>query len=604
MMDKAFSEISLRRIALSGFAACACAAWLGAYFGAAFGGTATLMACWLLFLAIHCLRPDTKDVAACAGLGALFSFFRVFGFSYDAQDSYGLVFKSLATLAGAGLAFVALAAAAACALLLLLALTRSVAARACDLTPKDANAAGRDAFPVRLFCLCAALIFLGSVPYLALYSPGLNIYDTHDQLLQFFGFSSYIGDGSALSDHHPVLLTLIYGGFIRIGLFFGDANIGQMLYSLTSMAAIALCYALVLTELAREGLGKGAAVAIAAAIALYPVLALYAFNMCKDVSVAPFVLLLIWQMIRMERTRGAALQRPLFACGFFAVLLMLMLTRKSSLYAIVFALPFWLLRYPGVRRRMLALTLGAAVLFQAGYSGFLLPACGVVPGETREMLSIPFQQTARYLILYGDDVTDGEREAISNVLDIDYAVEHYDPRLSDPVKDSSNPELTGKKLAAYFGAWAKMGLRHPGAYIDAWLNMIYGYFYPSDSNTIVCLTLNSPDRGGVTLTQDAALGDVRLALHNFIYYTLRRLPGVGALFYVDTVTWAFLFLLLVLILRGGIGAAWPHMYFVGMLGICLLSPKSGEIRYLMPILYLLPALTGIVLTSCSKEAKR
>ena len=37
------------------------------------------------------------------------------------------------------------------------------------------------------------------------------------------------------------------------------------------------------------------------------------------------------------------------------------------------------------------------------------------------------------------------------------------------------------------------------------------------------------------------------------------------------------------------------MFFAGTLGICLLSPKSGEIRYLMPILYALPALLGLAL---------
>ena len=598
MMSRAFYEISLRRIALSGMAACACAAWLGAYYGAAFGGTAAFISCWLLFLIAHAMRPGKRELTSCAGFGALFSFFRLFGYSYDAQDSYGMVFKNLNALAGATLAFLSLAALATCALLLLLALTKRIAGRACAPNAQD-NPAG-----TRLFILCAVLIFLGSVPYLTLYSPGLNIFDTHDQLLQFFGFSSYIGDGSALSDHHPVLLTLVYGGFIRLGLLLGDANIGQLIYSLTSMAVIALCYALVLSELYRLGLGKGGVLTIAAGIALYPVLALYAFNMCKDVSVEPFVLLLIWQMIRMERTRGEALKQGLFALGFFAVLMMLMLTRKSSLYAVLFALPFWVLRYPGVRRRMAALVLGAVVLFQVGYTGLLLPACGVVPGETREMLSIPFQQTARYLTLYADDITDEERVAIEDVLDLEYATSHYDPRLSDPVKDSSNPELTSENLISYFKAWASMGLRHPGAYADAWLNMIYGYFYPSDSNTIVCLTLNSPDRGRLTLTQDTSLDALRLKLYNFIYYTLRRLPAVGALFYVDTVTWVFLFLMLVLMMRKGPGAACPHMFLVGIFGISMLSPKSGEIRYLLPILYALPALLGIALTSLVKEDER
>ena len=181
-----------------------------------------------------------------------------------------------------------------------------------------------------------------------------------------------------------------------------------------------------------------------------------------------------------------------------------------------------------------------------------------------------------------------------------YATENYDPRLSDPVKDSTNPEMTGADLAAFMGAWLRIGLSHPAAYVEAWINQIYGYFYPSDSNTIVCLTLSSPDQGGVVLTQNPALEGARLELHNVIYFRLRRLPGISALFYVDTIVWLFLFAQLAIVLRHGLRALAPAMLFVGTLGICLLSPKSGEIRYLMPILYALPALLGLALLPAQK----
>ena len=47
-------------------------------------------------------------------------------------------------------------------------------------------------------------------------------------------------------------------------------------------------------------------------MALYPVLALYAFNMCKDVSVEPFVLLFAAQMVLLDRTNGEAAKSPRF----------------------------------------------------------------------------------------------------------------------------------------------------------------------------------------------------------------------------------------------------------------------------------------------------
>ena len=75
----------------------------------------------------------------------------------------------------------------------------------------------------------------------------------------------------------------------------------------------------------------------------------------------------------------------------------------------------------------------------------------------------------------------------------------------------------------------------------------------------------------------------------------KGIAGLGALFYVDTIVWAFLILLSVIWMRYGFAALAPCMFFFGTLGICMLSPKSGEIRYLMPILYALPVMVGAVM---------
>ena len=571
-----------------------CASALGGYFSS--GSAGVLTACFLLFLLTAAVRPTSREWGVGAIPAALFAFFRTVGYSYDTTDSSDLLLKNAQTMLRGAAAMAALFAAALCAIVLLFRLLDALRAHA------QAGAPATQKEKRRLFWLCAGLIFVGSIPYLLLYAPGLNIYDTHDQILQFFGFPSYIGDGSALSDHHPVFLTLIYSGFMKLGLLLGDANIGQLLYSLLSMAALAVCWAYALVTLREAGLARGAVIGLALFVALYPVLALYAFNMCKDVSVEPFVLLYGTMMFRLYASHGRAAQSGRFCAGLFAVALMMMLTRKPAMYALCFAALFLLLGYPGVRARLAGALLGAAAVFAVLYNGLLLPALGVIPGETREMLSVPFQQTARCLLAYPDDVTESELRAVSAVLDVENGVPNYDPRLADPVKDTSSPDLSGK-LGPYMKAWLSMGMRHPGVYLDAWLNMIYGYFYPSDSNTIVCLTLNSPDAGGVALRQNPALSDARLELHNRIYFTLRRIPGVGWLFYVDSVVWVFLLLLAVLILRDGLRAAVPYMFFFGTLGICLLSPKSGEIRYLMPILYILPVMLGAALLPPRKEEK-
>lgn len=584
----------MRTTAILTVAACACASWLGGYFGAEWNTMVSYMCCLLLMLCAAALRPTKRETTACAMVGTAFGVMYTLGYSYDTMDSYGLVLKNIGTLFSAGLCIIALSAVAFCVSLILVRVLdalKTACARRGGEKPQERR---------WLFLFSTILIFLGSVPYLLLYAPGLNIFDTHDQLLQFFGYPSYIGDGSALTDHHPVFLTVVYAAFMKLGLLLGNANIGQMVYSLTSMLVLAVAWAYALCTLYDFGLTKRACMWIAVFVAVYPVLALYAFNMCKDVSAAPFVLIYTGQMVKLHRSHGDAAKdiRFLIVLGVNAFVLMLM--RKPSMYALAFAAVFQIMAYRGVRVRLASTLLGTIALFFVGYSSLLLPALGVVPGETREMLSIPFQMTARYLNTYPEDVTREEMDAVSRVLDIE-SFASYDPRLSDPVKDTSNPDMNGADLTAYAKAWLKMGVRHPGVYLDAWLNMIYGYFYPSNSNTIVCLTLNSPDRGGMNLRQYERLDGLRLEFHDFIYYTLRRMPGVSVLFFVNMVTWAFLFLLAYAMLRDGIGAAVPWMFFFGTLGICMLSPKSGEIRYLMPILYALPVMLGAVILPGEKE---
>ena len=103
------------------------------------------------------------------------------------------------------------------------------------------------------------------------------------------------------------------------------------------MAALALCWAYALCALRDRGLGRGAVLGIALFVALYPVLALYAFNMCKDISAEPFVLLYLTMMLKLHWTDGRAAESVRFCVGLFVCSLLMMMTRKPAMYALCFA---------------------------------------------------------------------------------------------------------------------------------------------------------------------------------------------------------------------------------------------------------------------------
>ena len=115
-------------------------------------------------------------------------------------------------------------------------------------------------------------------------------------------------------------------------------------------------------------------------------------------------------------------------------------------------------------------------------SNILFPALDITPGSKREILSIPFQQIARTVSQYPDDLTEEESSAIDTVLGIASLAERYDPNLSDRVKDGFNKHATVEDMASFWKAWLSLGLRHPAAYLSATANNYYGYFYLTDKD--------------------------------------------------------------------------------------------------------------------------
>ena len=551
---------------------------LAAYFELFSAGAFLFLACFLLFACARGLETTRRQRAVFSLLALLFSGMRTAGRSYDLYNSHVLLMKNARAMLGAGAAAAALFFCAFSGFLLLFRLLLLLLSPA----PEEEKKAPEG----RFFLSLALVLFLGSLPYLLLYAPGLNIADTRDQLLQFFGYPSYIGDGAALSDHHPVLTTLLYGGIMQLGLLAGSANLGQWLYSGVFILLTSLSLSYLLLTLCRLGAPRRLARGIAAFYALWPVPALYAFNMGKDSTVIPAVLLFACQMLRLFHARTRP--RPGFWAGLAANAFLLMALRKSAPWCLAASLPFLLPCLPGRRRGTAAALLCALLLF-AGYRS-LLPRLGVIPGETREALSLPVQQAAR--ALRDGTVSPEDAENLGRFLDLETAAGAYDPRLSDPVKDRTNPRAAREDLLSFAKGWLGAGLSNPSCYLQAWMNLIYGYFYPSDSNTILCLTLNSPDQGDLTLRQDPAFAPLRLSFHNFVYFRLRRAPGLSALFTVSGLVFAFLFLFSALWASRGFSAAAPFSFFLCTLGIAMFSPKSGEIRYVLPLLYALPAMLG------------
>ena len=96
--------------------------------------------------------------------------------------------------------------------------------------------------------------------------------------------------------------------------------------------------------------------------------------------------------------------------------MLLVLFRNEAVYVLTASFLLMACLCKKLRKRMLGYSAGV-LLFGILVFQVLFPALSITPGSIREMLAVPFQQTARYVRDLGNEVTAEDEKAISAILD-------------------------------------------------------------------------------------------------------------------------------------------------------------------------------------------
>lgn len=276
--------------------------------------------------------------------------------------------------------------------------------------------------------------------------------------------------------------------------------------------------------------------------------------------------------------------------------------RNTGIYLFIFTfVPFtlYLLKKWGfsnyIWKPYAALSL-MVIVFHIGFNAFALPLFNVQKGSVGEMLSIPFQQTARYVKNHPKDMTNLEKNAVNGLLPVDKLALLYNSQISDPVKNSMRNQKDDKKLEEYFAAWLSMGLKHPGTYLDATLSNTYDYFYVNGfgrNGGYLRLYIqnqtarNTPNTG----TYDVHYfhnKKIRDKAQQILTWRYRALPIVGMCYYTALYNWLLLICCMLLVLKKKYVALFALVPSGATLLFCIASPVNGYVRYMLPIMATLP----------------
>ncbi len=358
---------------------------------------------------------------------------------------------------------------------------------------------------IRLWICASAAVFICWIPVWLAYYPAVFSYDAESQLAQVIS--------GPYSTHHPLLHTLIMGGCMKLMWGAGGIDAGMALYAVLQMMFMATVCGWAISSAHAGGASKVTLWIYGLFCALFPVNPILAVSTTKDVVFSGLILIFVL-LIRRYVTAyasGDVTKAPddksgsqrgdvstavrIGICAAFLVLF-----RNNSLYALVLMMAVLVicviaggrfgrrtaaddrgsdrpLHGPKPVYAYLAVTILAGCVAGCLVNGVLGAVLHAESGSPREALSIPIQQMARTYVLNKDSIDEALKGDLEKILDGD-VTERYDPHLADPVKE----RVYMKEPALFVKTWLRLGLKHPGNYLDAWLLTTEGAWYVADTS--------------------------------------------------------------------------------------------------------------------------
>lgn len=461
------------------------------------------------------------------------------------------------------------------------------------------------------FIVSATIIFICYIPYLVAFYPAVMGYDPSNQIREFMGMHTRYMDSVILLDpnqtitnFNPVLHTLLLGGCFKLGHIMGNDNIGLFIYVIIQCIILISVLSYSIYYMKKQGVINKLLFIVLGIYALVPVFPFYAITTNKDTIFCCFVLLYCIKLYDVIANKQSIKKY----ITFFIIMLLVTLTRNNGIYTIVLSLPFALIWLKDKRKPILA-TLACVLVCYIGYNKVILPAFKISNTSTREMLSIPFQQTARLAKYHPEAFSDDDKEKINKVFvfdsynkiykpklkksyeepikSFDTFAELYDPSLSDPIKNQYNIYTTKEELMDYFGVWAKGLVKYPDVYIDSTINNIYGYFYPDTSNWYIYYKYNSKLKSSGFDYHYNSLSGMRNVLSSY-GTAYPYIPVIGLIVNIGFVGWIYFFLFVALIVKKKykfIPFILPALSFIL---VCVAGPANTYFRYALPYVMTLP----------------
>lgn len=430
-----------------------------------------------------------------------------------------------------------------------------------------------------------AVIMICSLPFLIFFWPGTLQWDAHAQLWAYFGQINW-------DNRYPIFITWYSGKCMEWGrLLAGSDSLGLFFFTFPQYIAqwFVFSYGMyLLKKLNTPIIWRWLSLIY---LTLFPAWRIWGYTVAKDTYYYICALLAVLILIDIHISGN---RKPLwwqwFLLCFSALLCCLVRPNGILLISVTMVGMLFFDR----KRWMIYITaLAISVIsnFTLNYTGEHY--WGIAPVPTRESLSLPLQQTARYLKYHHDELTEREKEVLQGLFDGNIYDLPYNPEIVDSVKLLFSQNASKEEVSEYLEVWAGQFLKHPNTYVQAFLNQTYGYFYP---NRIWNPEWNGTYYLGIKQHWEDEVMDVQFGIENQemrdFYRNVGdffwRIPVVGMLYSCGLQNYIIIGCIAFLCYHKKKRELFILLPSVATVVMCILSPANAFLRYMLPVMVLLP----------------
>lgn len=428
-----------------------------------------------------------------------------------------------------------------------------------------------------LFSLCL-------ITLLANY-PGIGGSDSADMAKQAIGYTTFSDKYgyNDLNNHHSLFYVFLFWICCKFVEFTNNVDIAIFIFLLIQITLICFFVCFSISWSLKHTKSKIYLVLLSLFLVFNPIIIAYSCRMFKDVPFTFLVVLLSFLLF--DITTKKHVNNKIYI-KLTVICLLICLFRNTGIFVCIFSLLYLFVLKAGNRKvfTIIACSLIAAVVM---VQGPLTDALNAKHAHFIESVGVPVQQIARSLKDNGQ-INNNQLDFINELIPTEQMINLYDKTTVDSIKFSKdfNKEFLDNNKIQFLITYITMFPSNIKSYLIAWVWETYGYWSPCRA---------APSSGNSAILSDQNTNHIGFELapwkiSNFVPYRI-IFNNSGLLIWI---LFAYLMLKRMIVNKDWRSffkdISWFAPLFAIFIILMLCSPKTDELRYVLPLYLIIPYL--------------